>query len=241
MNEIPKLMWINWFQGWDNAPRLLSSVRKSWSLLNPEWELVSLSNKNIRKYTDLYQDFPHLRNAYYSPQVVSDLLRLSLLSRYGGVWVDATLLATKPLNDWLPNVTNAGMFAFARSDRDRMLANWFIAAAPSNSVIEVWKQYCSEYWQNREVEELYFWHHMLFGLAYQNESSVRSSWDLTPKMSAVERTVLQSRLNEICTSEDRLRIEGERGPVEKLSHKISFSKNPDSVYFEIIRYWESRN
>ena len=46
------------------------------------------------------------------PAAESDLLRLYLLNKYGGVWVDSTNLCRRPLNDWLPSAASQGFFAF---------------------------------------------------------------------------------------------------------------------------------
>ena len=46
------------------------------------------------------------------PAAESDLLRLYLLNKYGGVWVDSTNLCRRPLDDWLPSAARQGFFAF---------------------------------------------------------------------------------------------------------------------------------
>jgi hypothetical protein len=241
MDPLPKIIWINWFQGWQSAPELVQACRRSWEVLNPDWEVRALSNCTLNKWSDLSREFPFLRQGWYSPQVVSDLLRISLLSNHGGVWVDATLLATKPLNSWLPDVLKNGFFAFSRGDSVRMLANWFLATTPSNLVINEWKHFVIDYWSNREVEDHYFWMHEQFGCAYRNSSSVRKCWDSVIRLQATERTILQRRLSETCSEQDRLRILGEYGPVEKLTHKLALPESSLSVYKEIIEFWLRRS
>ncbi len=67
----------------------------------------------------------------------SDLLRLELLSKYGGVWADATSLCRVPLNKWLGNYTQAGFFAFIYNTRGYgWIFSWFLAAEKSNAIIE---------------------------------------------------------------------------------------------------------
>lgn len=46
------------------------------------------------------------------PAAESDILRLYLLKKYGGVWVDATNLCRRPLDAWLPSAACEGFFAF---------------------------------------------------------------------------------------------------------------------------------
>jgi len=40
-------------------------------------------------------------------------VRILLLHEFGGIWVDATLLCNRPLDEWLPSTMTEGFFAFA--------------------------------------------------------------------------------------------------------------------------------
>ncbi len=59
-----------------------------------------------------------------------------MLAKHGGVWADATLLCSKPLDDWLPEYYTTGFFAFRNPGKDRMLSNWFMASDPGNKLSE---------------------------------------------------------------------------------------------------------
>ena len=87
------------------------------------------------------------------PQKTANLIRLYLVSRYGGVWADADCYCVRPLDDWLPSHLDGGFFAlrfaadewlernrdrplarlFGRST-DRILSNWFLAGCAGNPV-----------------------------------------------------------------------------------------------------------
>jgi hypothetical protein len=55
------------------------------------------------------------------------------------VWADATLFCLRPLDEWLPpNHTmdhTTGFTAFRDPSRERLMANWFIAAEPTNPIL----------------------------------------------------------------------------------------------------------
>ena len=86
-----KTIWMCWFQGEDHPsmPELNRNCIKRWRELNPDWKVNILSNKTIVDYVPEY--FEIIKN---SPnrrfQACSDLLRILLLSKYGGVWADVS-------------------------------------------------------------------------------------------------------------------------------------------------------
>lgn len=101
----------------------------------------------------------------FSPVVLSDLLRLHLLAREGGVWVDATLYCCKPIESWLEPYMTSGFFAFRNPGPDRPLSSWFIAARPGNTLMAVWRDKGLRYWLDRRYSgnqrfpRLYGWLH----------------------------------------------------------------------------------
>lgn len=131
---LPKRIWLLWFQGADEMPLLVRRCYESWIEHNPSWEVILLCDDNLHQFVDLgYLDFSYLGKAS-----VADLIRLELLAKYGGVWVDSTCLCMRPLDSWLPGYVQSGFFAFDRPGRDRPIASWFIAAAPQNALVVRW-------------------------------------------------------------------------------------------------------
>ena len=130
--NLPQRIWCLWFQGFDEAPRVVRACLNSWQRYNVDWDIVRLTRTNV----DEYCGADIARFSFLPPQQLSDLIRLRLLLRYGGVWVDATCLALRPLDEWLAPCMEAGWFAFSRPARDRLISNWFIAALPRSPVLE---------------------------------------------------------------------------------------------------------
>ena len=65
----------------------------------------------------------------------SDLLRVALLTKYGGVWVDAAWFPLRPLDNWLCPLFREGPlhFAFCRSN-DTLVECWLLAATVRDDV-----------------------------------------------------------------------------------------------------------
>lgn len=146
--QMTKKIWIFWAQGWDNAPDLVVKCKKSWEQLNPDYEIIAFDGDSIGEYidvpTEIGVDRPDI------PVVkISDLIRAGLLAKHGGVWVDATLMCTTPLKDWLPEYYSTGFFAFRNPGRDRLISSWFLAAEPGNKLMErIYDEYSSFLSQN---------------------------------------------------------------------------------------------
>lgn len=236
---IPKIIWVNWFQGWGSAPALTKSCYESWVRRNPNWQVVALSNKNISNYVDLYADFPSIRGSWLSAQALSDLLRISLLKQHGGLWVDATVWCARQLDEWLPEVAQTGFFAFERPAADRMLASWFLAAGPKNEQVARWHSYCLKYWTQREVEDEYFWFHYRFAEAYEEDSELRRMWDSIPKISAGPPHQLQPLMSHAHTAELGSLLAGSGSVVFKLDHRYQpdGSDEETTLYDAIANYW----
>lgn len=142
----PKIIWFLWFQGKEQMPDLVRHCFDSWQRHHPDWEIVFLSDKNLARYLDI-QDIIEEREIALYPAAKSDVIRINLLKRYGGVWVDATTFCMQPLDDWLPEKMNTGFFAFNRPGKDRMLSSWFLAAEENHLLIENYAERVNTFWR----------------------------------------------------------------------------------------------
>ena len=107
---IPKKIWFLWYQGLSQAPLVVIKCYESWKKYNPDWEVIFLDENNLKNYITL--SLPKEKLCELSKNHQSNLTRLELLSKYGGVWADATSLCRVPLDNWLEDYTQAGFFAF---------------------------------------------------------------------------------------------------------------------------------
>ncbi len=147
--NVPKIIWILWWQGVDKAPELVKACISSWQLKNPGWEIKVLDQECYKQYADLYDLYRHYPDV--TLQVQADLLRLKLLQRYGGVWADATCYCQRPLDEWLPTAMPSGFFAFYKPHKTRLMANWFLAAEPNNDLVNTMHCTFESYFINNQL------------------------------------------------------------------------------------------
>lgn len=178
--EIPRTIWMYWAQGWDKAPLLARLSLLSWIERNPGWQVVALDAPRAADHVDLppRMDAMRLGHAHRA-----DIVRVALLSRYAGVWADATTICGRALDDWLPVLMPAGFFAFARPGPDRLISNWFLAAAKGNALMGAWQQRVRQYCALAKKAHAYHWSHYLFEQAVAASPETRRIWEATPRLS----------------------------------------------------------
>ena len=179
-----KNIFLLWLQGWDNAPWLQKEVLKSWIINNPGWDIQLIDQNNFMKYVD---DINYINdtNKIITPQSKSDIIRLSLLKNYGGVWADASLLCMQPLDHWVFDaIEPSKMWMYhghgAGLNSDLGPASWFIVSEKNSYLIKKWKKSCDHFWNlNNETKE-YFWMDGLFKNLLEKDKGFKNNWVKTP-------------------------------------------------------------
>ncbi|MYI88394.1 MAG: hypothetical protein F4074_07485 [Synechococcus sp. SB0672_bin_10] len=165
--KLPRIIWCYWSQGYENAPEIVKYCLASWKRHNPNWDVRFLTSETVSDYIDTIEmDAVFQKSTHFDfPRAIySDFLRLRLLQIYGGVWVDATLLCTCPLDMWLHTLMTSGVFMFQRPiDNSCPVANFFIAAQKNNSLVTRWSK----------IFESYLSKHKLLSIYYTFESAIR--------------------------------------------------------------------
>ena len=144
MTVIPRKLWLFWQQGVSEAPYVVKKCVDSWVRENPTWDIVILDSQNIGHYIDL--DMPEEIFGKLLLAHQSDLIRLLLLSTYGGVWADVTTFCTKPLDTWIDDYASSGFFVFRKPGKDRIMSNWFIASQKDSPVCTKLYRRLRRYW-----------------------------------------------------------------------------------------------
>ena len=189
-----KILFILWFQGFENAPEVVKMCVRSWKHYNPDWNIICIDDANLHEYIvlELYD---------ISMQERSNVIRCILLNTYGGVWADATTFCNRPLDEWLPLFCEKeGFFAFNKplNDwlpkyvclenevvKDRLLSNWFIYSDPNHYIMRKWLQKTVDFHNtNMQQPHSYFIHHYLFGELYESDAAFKEIWDNVPKIDA---------------------------------------------------------
>ncbi|MEC6815533.1 capsular polysaccharide synthesis protein [Photobacterium toruni] len=132
-----KVIWMFWDSGLESAPDVVKLSHASWVIQNPDYQVILLDNKTIQSQLgfDFFAVFKAM-TVDLGAAGKSDLLRLYLLNRFGGIWADATTFCKQSLTTWL-DISTTGFFCFReKQSDDRQLVSWFLAAHKGNAIIQ---------------------------------------------------------------------------------------------------------
>jgi tetratricopeptide (TPR) repeat protein len=173
-------VWVYWAQGIANAPPVVRRCHQELMRHHAADEVVVLDDKLVPEYVEI----PEVarRRTKGDRTKFSDVLRLELLSRYGGVWLDATCFVRRPLPDVLPKLLTSGFFAF-RYRRAR-IASWLLASEPNHPVVALTREAQYVYWERFGRPFDYYLLHHLFESLYYVADEFRESFEPTPRRGA---------------------------------------------------------
>ncbi len=136
--EIPRIIWTFWDS--EEIPPIIKRCTDTWYEKNPNYEIRILNMNNINKYLYNYEIYSIKNWAYNdSPQRLSDLVRLHILSRHGGIWLDASIVCYENF-DWVrEEKSDCLLYSIPELSTVPLLESWFIACTPDNAYVNDWK------------------------------------------------------------------------------------------------------
>lgn len=154
-----KQVWTLWKQGWNNAPYICKQALKNNIWLNPDWEFNAIDHTSF-DYEKLIKEELNVDRTKLNISFTaeSDLIRLALLKKYGGLWLDSTVFLSQPLNNWLEeSLIDKSFFAVPNKIEDQKIELWCIYSGSSNTFIDPWSNEVGRYWADRYKPHWYFW------------------------------------------------------------------------------------
>lgn len=177
-------IWVFWWTGEHDAPDIVKACIKSIRQNANGHEVILIDKDNIADYVSFpqYIEIKHnsgaISHAHYS-----DIVRLSLLAEYGGVWIDATVFISQPLPKYVFETdffsaksvdVNAHYYSHSR------WTTYFLAGHSGFPLFRFVRNMLYEYWANANVAIDYLLFDYMIGLVYNCSSKVRTVIDLLP-------------------------------------------------------------
>lgn len=167
--HIPPIIWSGWLQGTEQAPKLVKACWRSQEKSFPGYEMRILTTENYHKWVELPKSVEQkFREGRIPPAPFSDLLRLAVLQKYGGVWMDASIYCSGFFNDRLMRQQEAietspfSIFRYFKRGETipSGLSNWFIAAYPENRLVSTVLKCLLAYWHDYDCMVNYYIMHL---------------------------------------------------------------------------------
>lgn len=219
--EIPRILWIFWAQGEGEASPVVRRCIASWREKNADWDVRVLTLHSASEYVDLSDVGDSLPF-----RIRANLLRLRLLSQFGGVWADSTTFCHRPLSEWMPLLGGrTGLFMFRSPHDDRWIDNWFIASCPNNPLIGQWENDYGRYISGRTAApSTYFM--MIYILQWRllTNKDLRKNLRASGGLPAVPAFFLQAYLDGQCGCSNVRDVLTAGFPVSKLNWRLEISE-----------------
>lgn len=167
--EVENPVWVYWKQGIEKAPKIVQRCIKSVGKYS-KYPVIKLDEETAKEYVNLPEDIlEKYQEGKISDAALSDLIRFSLLEHFGGTWIDATVLLTGELPEY---IMESDFFAFRDNfgliENPALISNWFLHSNAHNSIIKETQNMAFAYWRNEEYVVDYLFTYMILGIAYEN-------------------------------------------------------------------------
>lgn len=178
-------IWILWYQGIETAPTIvrmcIDSVRKHAN----QHPIVILTANNYTDYVDI-PDYivDKVNSGIITLAQFSDILRMALLSKYGGIWSDATLYWTDDLDKYVLGHDFYSVKHGMYSDWHICKGKWsgfFLASGQDNAFLKFLHEMFYEYWKNENCLFCYYLIDVFIALGYERVPAFQNMVERTPE------------------------------------------------------------
>lgn len=174
---ISDIIWVCWLQGIENAPNIVQGCYRNLLKNAENRKVILITEDNMFEYVQ-FPDYiiEKYKKGYISKTHFSDLLRTELLVKYGGIWVDSTVLLT----DRIPQILfERPLFLFSQESfcdsRHFYYNNWFIVAQKNNRILRAVRSLLFEYYKDNDYLIDYFlWHICMILVAEKYEDDINN-------------------------------------------------------------------
>lgn len=155
-------VWVCWFQGMDAAPELVQRCFHSLKDNLNDREIILITEDNMADYVQFPQYIlDKWKDGIITHTHMTDLLRLELLIRYGGMWIDSTVLCTRERQEIPDYYFDSDLFFYqclkpGRDGHSHVCSSWLMSAASNNKLLMAVRHLCYSYWKTHNKMVDYF-------------------------------------------------------------------------------------
>lgn len=142
--KIPNIIWTYWD---GDIPYLVNKCMNTWKKYNPTYKIIILNRDNLSKYLPEV-DFTNMKNIE-SSQHFSDMVRVHILAKEGGIWSDASIVCLSSY-DWIHKLQQyynsefIGYYIESQTldeykSTSPIVENWFFACIKNSKFVNDWR------------------------------------------------------------------------------------------------------
>lgn len=213
-----KQVWICWLQGIENAPQIVKDCYESVCYWMKDWKIIVITADNMNEYVQ-FPDYiiDKWKRGIISNTHLSDLLRLELLIRHGGLWIDSTTYMTGYLPDY---IVDSNLFVYRNGWMDMEMINmgsWLMFSKYTNNrILLETQQLLYRYWKKYNYIKNYFLLHIFFRMVTDINPKL---WEQVPVINHIDSHLLMQELSKHY-NEKRCKQIMQLTPIHKLTYKF---------------------
>lgn len=183
----PRIIWQSWWQGADRMDDLVKCCTLSVKKNSNRHKIVLVTGENFEKYVDLP---PHIIAKLGKGNITltqfSDILRMSLLNQHGGLWVDATIFLSSPLDE---RIFRMPLFSCKDEKEGIFVSNYrwtgfCIGGEKGHILFDYMCRIFYAYWKDHDSLIDYFLIDYLIALGYERIPAIRQAIDAIDRNNA---------------------------------------------------------
>ena len=229
------IIWQYWHQGFENAPLLIQKCIESVKIHHPDCDIRVLSFDNINDYVTIPQKYYDLlEKKEMEIAHFSDVLRLYLLTTYGGTWIDATLYFT----DRIPqSVFDSDFFVLQKDPKtdsfgDKMSC-YFIHTKQNSIWPHLIRNSIENYWKENNYLIHYFIFEHIVSMLSEFTPELEDNWNKMEYKTTQNLASLKNNLY-LDYSDEKFEEIKKASYIHKLSYKILKDKSSGNSFYDKI-------
>lgn len=220
-------IWVCWWEGENNAPQLVQQCIKSIRKNAKGHPVHIISKYNYSNYLEIPEFImKKLKIKKIGLAHFSDYIRVSLIERYGGLWLDATIFCTKTIPDEyfeLPYFTCKSNIKKGFYLSDFQWTTFCLGGWKGNLFYTFIKEAMEYYWKINDKAIDYLFFDDLIYIAKENIPFIKQLLNEVP-INNIHRDDLQAAMNEVMPGKDFWNIIQSDTVLYKLSWREQYKK-----------------
>lgn len=197
------IIWLCWWDGENTLPPIVKMCIKSIVNHSARYKVIVLCKDNFQDHLDLPPlILEKFRTGVIPIQQFIDVLRIFLLQQEGGLWLDATMLASADIEE----EPLASLFSLKHGHNSDFVSNgrwavYCIGGEKNHALFRFVADAFIQYFRKYDVLIDYFLFDHFIDIAYQYIPSIKAEIDNIP-LNNPKVTALQRKLNESFIQQD---------------------------------------